>query len=227
MKTRFKTAAKSFKAALERMPSNLGWVIARIPFDVQTVWGKRGQLRVKGEINGFAFRTSLFPTGRGSHFLLVNKRMQAGAEARPGDPAQFRLEPDTEKRIAVLPAELQQALGEDRSLRQWFDKLNYSMRREIGDWILQVKSAEARRRRAQQITERLLAVMEAERELPPVLKVAFARDPRALAGWQRMTPLHRRRHLLGIFGYRSPEARDRRLAKTLEDAIAFAGKKPR
>jgi len=81
MKPKPKPVAKSFKAALERMPSNLGWVIARIPLDVPKVWGTRGMLKVKGQINGFAFRTSLFPTGKGYHYLLVNKRMQAGAHA--------------------------------------------------------------------------------------------------------------------------------------------------
>jgi uncharacterized protein YdeI (YjbR/CyaY-like superfamily) len=221
-KTSPKDVAKSFQATLERPPSRLGWVIIRIPFNAAKIWGKRGQLRVRGEINGFAFRTSLFPTGKGGHYLLVNKSMQAGAHAGPGQKAHFRLERDTEARKAVVPAELKRYLAEDSRLRGWFDKLNYSMRRYIGDWIVQVKSVEARQRRAEQIAERLLAVMEAERELPPILQAAFARDPRAFAGWQRMSPSHRRGHLLGIFGYRSPEARDRRVAKTLEEAIAFS-----
>jgi hypothetical protein len=92
--------AKSFRARLERAQSRPGWVIIRIPFEVSKIWGTRGQLRVKGEINGFAFRTSLFPTGKGDHVLLVNKRMQAGAGVTVGTVAQFRLEPDTEKRFA-------------------------------------------------------------------------------------------------------------------------------
>ncbi len=171
------------------MASNLGWVIIRIPFDVPKVWGTRGMLKVKGEINSFAFRTSLFPTGKGYHYLLVNKRMQAGAHAAPGDPAHFRLEPDTEKRLATVPAELQRILNEDRSFRRWFDQLNYSTRKWVTDLITNVKSAAARLRRAEQVAEQLLSTMEAERELPPVLKLAFARDPRAFAGWQRMSPL--------------------------------------
>jgi len=217
---------KSFKATLERMASNLGWVIIRIPFDVPKVWGTRGMLKVKGEINSFAFRTSLFPTGKGYHYLLVNKRMQAGAHAAPGDPAHFRLEPDTEKRLATVPAELQRILNEDRSFRRWFDQLNYSTRKWVTDLITNVKSAAARLRRAEQVAEQLLSTMEAERELPPVLKLAFARDPRAFAGWQRMSPLHRRGQLLAIFHYRSPAARDRRIAKMLEAALAFTERKP-
>src|SRR5260370_27831304 len=148
MKANPKSVAKSFKATLERMPSNLGWVIIRIPFDVSKVWGTRGMLKVKGEINGFAFRTSLFPTGKGYHYLLVNKRMQVGANAAPGDTAQFRLEPDTEKRVATVPPELQRILNEYRSFRRWFDQLNSSTRIQITDLIVNVKSAQARVRRA-------------------------------------------------------------------------------
>jgi hypothetical protein len=225
MKSIAKPVRRSFKATLERMPSNLGWVIVRIPLDVWKVWGTRGMLKVKGEINGFAFRTSLFPTGKGNHYLLVNKRMQAGAGARPGTAAQFFLEPDTEKRVATVPSELQRIFKEDRLLRRWFDRLNYSTRKWIADWVVQVKSREARVRRAEQVAEQLLATMEAERELPPILKLAFAREPRALAGWQRMSPSHRRGHLLAVFYYRTPEARDRRIAKTIEDALAFADRK--
>ena len=207
------------------MPSNLGWVIVRIPLDVPKVWGTRGMLKVKGEINGFAFRTSLFPTGKGYHYLLVNKRMQAGAGARPGMVARFHLQPDTEKRVAIVPRELQRILNEERSFRRWFEQLNHSTRKWITDWVTQVKSPEARGRRAEQVAEQLLATMEAERELPPILKLAFARDPRAYTGWQRMSPSHRRGHLLAIFHYRSPDARDRRIAKLLEDALTFAERK--
>lgn len=219
-----KSPVKSFKATLERMQSNLGWVIIRIPFDVAKVWGVRGGLRVKGEINGFAFRTSLFPTGRSSHYMLVNKRMQAGGSATPGMTAEFRLEPDTAERKAVLPSELKRFFNEDRSLARWFQDLSYSMRRWLGNWIVQPKSPGARDRRAEQIAELLLTVMDAERELPPILKAAFARDPRAYDGWQRMSPTQRRHNLLSIFHYRSPEARGRRIAKMLEEAAVRAGK---
>jgi uncharacterized protein YdeI (YjbR/CyaY-like superfamily) len=228
MKPKSKPIVKSFKALLERMESsNLGWVIVRIPFDVEKVWGVRGRLRVKGEINGFAFRTSLFPTGKGYHFVLVNKRMQAGADARAGNTAEFRLEPDLEVRKAVVPAELKRAFSQVRSLQRWFDNLSYSMRRWFCDQVTQPKSAEARVRRAEQIAELLLSTMEAERELPPILKAAFARDPRAWEGWQRMSPTMRRHNLLSIFHYRSPESRERRITMMLEEAAARAGGKVR
>ena len=229
-KRNIKAIPKTFRAQLERIQSRLGWTIIRIPFDVGKTWGTRGQLRIKGEINGFAFRTSLFPARGGGHILLVNKAMQKGGDVRQGMSAKFLLQPDLEKRVAVVPPALKRFLKEDAYLRRWFEKLNHSTRSEIGKWILQPKSAAARTRRAEQMAERLLAVMEAEQDLPPALKIAFAREPRAFQGWKQMSPSHRRGQLLAIFYYRSPEARTRRIEKVLQSAIALsetrADKKP-
>src|ERR1700747_1305027 len=108
-----KPVPKTFRATLELIQSRLGWTIIRIPFDVGKIWGTRGQVRVKGDINGFAFRTSLFPARGGGHILLVNKNMQKGGDARQGMSARFHLEPDFEKRIAVVPAELKRFFQED------------------------------------------------------------------------------------------------------------------
>ena len=227
MKRKPKLVAKSFKATLERIPSKLGWIIIRIPFDVSKVWGTRAKVRVQGEINGFAFRSSVFPTSKGYHCMLIKRSMQTGANASAGETAQFRLVPDTAKRVAIVPAELQRILNEDRSFRRWFDQLSFSMRKWICDWIVSVKSPEARVRRAEQVAEQLLSTMEAELDLPPILKRAFAGDPRAYKGWQSMTPLQRRYQLLGIFYCRTPESRDRRIAKMLEDALARTDRKSR
>ena len=213
---------KSFPATLECMKSRLNWTIIHIPFDVAKVWGRRGQLRVKGEINGFAFRTSLFPTGQGGHILLVNKRMQKGARAVAGTVARFQIEPDTEKRVVTVPAEFNRILTEERTLRRWFDQLNHSTRNDIAKWVSEPKSPETRVRRAEQIAERMLATMEAERELPPILQVAFSRNQAAREGWELMTAAKRRGHLFGIFGYRTPESRGRRVDKMLDEASAIA-----
>jgi hypothetical protein len=68
------------------------------------------------------------------------------------------------------------------------------------------------------MAERLLATMEAEQELPPLIARALRGNSKAKAGWERMTVVQRRGQLLGIFYYQTPEARDRRLQKLLEAA---------
>jgi uncharacterized protein YdeI (YjbR/CyaY-like superfamily) len=212
------TRARTFRATLESGGQPLGWTIARVPFDPGDVWPKRIRLRVRGEINGFSFRTSLFPDARGGFYLLVNRAMQEGAEAHLDDTAEFRFEPDLDAREAELPDELSVLLDDEPGLRTWYDNLSEYMRREIGKWILNVKTDATRMKRAEQMAERLLATLEAEAELPPVIEAAFRKHPKARSGWEKMTPLQRRSQLLAVFYYQTPDARQRRVDKLVEAA---------
>ena len=209
---------RAFRAALEQGSQALGWIIARVPFEPSDIWSKMIRLRVRGEINGFAFRTSLFPDPRGGFYLLVSRAMQKASGARVRATADFRLQPDLEPRPAELPDELAVLLDDEPGLRHWYDALTEYTRREIGKWILGVKTDAARMKRAEQMAERLLSTMEAEVELPPLIDAAFRKHPKAHAGWRRMTPLQRRNELLAVFYYQTPEARQRRLDKLIEAA---------
>ena len=214
--------AKSFEAILTRSGNALHWVVIKIPFDVAKVWGVRGQLRVKGDINGFAFRTSLFPAGDGHHFMIVNKQMQKGSRTHPGMEAHFRMEPDTEKRVVPVTAELDRVLRQSRRLQKFYQSLSPSMRKDIARFVATAKHAATRTRRAEQLAERLMETMEAEIELPPIIRQVIARNPPAAEGWQRMPPSHRRMHLMGIFHYRTFEARLRRIEKAVQEMMEYA-----
>jgi len=214
---------KEFTARLEPDGTALRWVIARVPFDVAKAWPVRRGRRVCGEIEGFAFRTTLFPHPQGGNVLLVNKKMQVGAGARVGDRVRIWLEPDLEEREIKMPRELERELNADRKLRKWFDGMSDAMRREIGKWADEPKSAESRQKRAEKMAERLMQAMEGEKEPPPVLRALFQRVPRAYESWMALTPTQRRNHLLGIFYYETPEARERRASKAIEEAMKKQG----
>jgi uncharacterized protein YdeI (YjbR/CyaY-like superfamily) len=216
--------AKTFRGTLERLRGNLGWIIVRIPFDVKKTWGS-ARPKIRGEVNGAVFRTSVFPEKDGRAFLLINKQLQKDAGIVEGITASFKIELDTEPREVKIPAELNRIFAESKRLNKWFDSLSYSYRRWIADWIGQPKSAVSRERRADQIAERLMETMEAERELPPLIRTAFERNALAREGWSRMTARQRRGELMAIFYYRTPEARQRRLQKVLETAKSVAGRK--
>ena len=213
-----KAIEKKFRATLEKLRSSLGWVVIHVPFNVAETWGTRGQMKVCVTVNGTDFRTSLFPTRSGVHFMIVNKKMQKAAGIRAGMPTNFTMRPDVEERVVASSSELARVLKQDRDLRKFFDSLNYSARNDINRWISEPKSADARTRRAEQLAERLMETMEAEIELPPLIRTAFARNPAAYDGWQLMTPTQRRSQLLAIFYYRTPDARARRLQKVIEAA---------
>jgi uncharacterized protein YdeI (YjbR/CyaY-like superfamily) len=220
---------QTFTALLEPDRTRLQWVIARIPFDPAEVWPERRGPRVRGEISsaqskdgGFAFRTSLFSGPGKGRMLMVNKKMLAGAKAVVGSQVKISLEPDLEERVATIPPELARALKGDRRLPKWFAKLSYSNRKEVASWITEPRSAEGRELRAERMAERLLHALEGEIEPPPILQVAFQRQPLAKKGWEAMTVAQRRGHLLGIFGYQSVESRERRAAKAIEEALRVA-----
>jgi hypothetical protein len=60
---------------------------------------------------------------------------------------------------------------------------------------------------------------------PPILEALFQRYPKARDGWRAMTPLQRRGHLLGIFYYQSPESRQKRAQKAIEEAMRVIEKR--
>jgi uncharacterized protein YdeI (YjbR/CyaY-like superfamily) len=218
------TRDQTFHATLEQGSLALGWIIARTPFDPAGVWPKMIRLRVRGEINDFPFRTSLFPDLRGGFYLLVNRAMQKASGANLGDTAEFRLEPDLDDRAAELPDELAVLLDDEPGLRSWYDSLTECTRREIGKWINGVKSDASRMKRAEQMAERLLATMEAEIQLPPLISSAFRRNPRARAAWDTLTPLQRRNQLMAVFYYQTPDARERRTEKIITMLLDNADK---
>jgi uncharacterized protein YdeI (YjbR/CyaY-like superfamily) len=213
-------ATKRFRAVLEPLGGGLGWVVARVPFDVGTAWTKLVRLRVKVEAGGEIFRTSLFAdSAHGGHFVLVNKKMQKAAGVHVGQMIDLAVEPDLDEREAWVPEELAKLLRSEKALAKWYAKLSEATRREIAKYIDGAKGAVGRQHRAEHMAERLMLTMEGEKELPPVLQLAFRRTPAAQKGWDAMTQVQRRGHLLGVFYYRSPEAREKRVAKLVKDAL--------
>jgi uncharacterized protein YdeI (YjbR/CyaY-like superfamily) len=139
--------------------------------------------------------------------------------------AEVVIEPDLEDRSAALPPELAKLLKQDRSVKKWYEQLNYSMRKYIADAIAKPKSLEARERQAELWVERMMLAMDGEDEPPPILQAAFRRQPQARIGWDAMTPIQRRTHLLAIFLNQSPQARAKRAEKAVSDAIRISQRK--
>ncbi|MBS1814322.1 MAG: DUF1905 domain-containing protein [Acidobacteria bacterium] len=214
---------KTFRGVLEKSGDGLGWTVVRLPFDATAAWKKRNGMRVRGTVNGAAFRTSLFPYKGGGQMLLVNRELQKAAKVKLGSAVDVVIAPDMEERPeAGVPAELGKLLKSDRTLKKFYDKFSPSAKKDIERRIMELKSVESRTRAAEQLAERILLTIDGERELPPILQVVFRRYPGAMEGWKNMTAAQRRGHLLGVFYYQTPEARERRAVKAAEDAVKRA-----
>lgn len=214
---------KTFRAKLEPTGTSLHWLILRVPSDLRKAWPMWKSRRVFGEINGFAFKTALIPAGKSDGFtLIVNKKMRAGAGARAGDTVQVRLAPDLGELVIDMPSEFAKILKQDRELRKFFEGISPSMRKGLADLVGQRKTTESREKRAEAIAEGLMLAMEGEIEPPPILRLAFQREPEAERGWSLMTPTQRRNHLLGIFLVQTVNGREKRAAKAIEECVAVS-----
>jgi hypothetical protein len=147
-------APQEFDALLE--PEG-AWTFLRAPFSVEEVFGSRARVPIKGTINGFAFQGSLFPMGNGTHCLMVNKTMQKGAGAKPGDTVHMVITKDTSTRTVKVPRDFRQALAKHPAAREYFEKLAYTHRKDYVDWIESAKKEETRQRR---IDKAVLKLME-------------------------------------------------------------------
>jgi uncharacterized protein YdeI (YjbR/CyaY-like superfamily) len=205
--------------------AELNWKVVDVPFDVKKTYGRGGTVPVTAKVNGFSYRTSLFPRKNGPHFLLLNKRILKGADAALGDTVKVEVELDTEKRTATTPALLKKALVNDPDLLEYFESFSYSMRKYIGEFLTQPKSVEAKQRRLDQIVTTLFEMRDGEQTPPPILQAEFAHNPKAKRGWEKMPTSHKRSHLWGIFYYRPGAARERRIEKAVQAMIEYDKKK--
>lgn len=221
---------KKFAGVLEKSTDGLGWTVVPLPFDATKAWKQRNGMKVRGTVThaklSADFRTSLFPYKGGGQMLLVNKALQKEIKATLGSEVSVSIEPDLEERAeAGIPLELEKILKKSKHLRKFYDEFNPSAKREIEHAITAPKSETARTRAAEALAERMLLTIEGERELPPILTKVFRAYPGASEGWKAMTPTQRRGHLMGVFYYQGPEARERRAIKVAEDAMKHHNKK--
>lgn len=132
-----------------------------VPFDVEKIFGTRARVPVRGTINGFPFRGSLFPMG-GRHIMVVNRHLRAGARVKGGDTASIVMERDTAPRVITPPADLARALKANKDAKALWDKLSYTHQREHVEHVEDAKKPETRQRRI----EKSVALLAAGRKEP-------------------------------------------------------------
>ncbi|MBI4428765.1 MAG: DUF1905 domain-containing protein [Ignavibacteriales bacterium] len=145
-----------FKAPLIGGGGGRAWPIIKVPFDVEKTFGTRSRVSVKGTINGFAYRSSIFPEGNGTHMLMVNRSMREGAHAEVGDLLNVVMEPDTTPRIINVPSDFKKALAKSKKAHEFFNHLPPSHKKAYVEAILEAKKPETRARRIEQAVQMLI-----------------------------------------------------------------------
>lgn len=147
---------QEFDAILIR-PEGVGtWTYLDILVEVSREFAAKGQVRVKGSINGHAYRTSARPHGDGRHYIVVNKSIRDAIGVSTGDVVHVVMDLDTAPRTVEIPPDFMQALESDPKYSKLFGELSYFRKKEFVYWIESAKKEETRARRIVQSLEMLL-----------------------------------------------------------------------
>jgi hypothetical protein len=121
-----------------------------VPPEVVADFGKKGQVKVKVVIDGYAYRTSIAPYG-GTHYLGVRKEIREAIGKINGGKVHVSVEVDNDPRTIEVPEDFAEAMEAD--IRVAFDKLSYTHQKEYVEWIVEAKRAETRQRRIEKAVQ--------------------------------------------------------------------------
>jgi hypothetical protein len=132
------------------------WTILKLPVDASAKLPSRGQVMVKGTLNGLQFQTALEPDGRGSHWFKISKDMQKTTRLGAGDTATLAIESTKVWPEPEVPVDLATVVADPQVQARWMH-ITPMARWEWIRWICSTKEAETRKRRIEVTRSKLMA----------------------------------------------------------------------
>jgi hypothetical protein len=147
-----------FKAKLLQH-NNMDATYVIFPYDVKESFGA-ARVKVKVKFDGELYRGSLVPMGlKEGYPLLLRKDIRAKINKTVGDFVNVELEQDFEERVVEMPADFEKALKKSK-LKDTFEKMSFTHRKEYVNSVLDAKKPETRLRRIEKALEMIDAWMK-------------------------------------------------------------------
>lgn len=147
---------KKIKFTAELITEEKGGTYVICPSNTVDVFEKKGQVKIIADIEGITYQGSIFPTGKGTHYLGIKKSILQKINKKAGDFVSITIKEDLEERNVALPEDFNKALNNCHSAKEKFDKFPYSHKKEIIVWINEAKKVETRARRIKKAIDMLL-----------------------------------------------------------------------
>ncbi|HZU13074.1 MAG TPA: YdeI/OmpD-associated family protein [Chloroflexota bacterium] len=151
-----------------------GWTLLRLPEEASRRLPSRGQVAVRGAINGHAFQTVLEPDGSFGHWMRIERDVQQAASVLPGDTVSLDLEPvdawpepnvpqDFAAALSAAPEQIQHLWNSITPMAHW----------EWVRWINATRNPDTRQRRV----EVSISKMKSGKRRPCCFNLAACTDP--------------------------------------------------
>lgn len=126
----------------------------QVPDDVVAALGSGRRPAVRITIGHHSYRSTLATMG-GRSMVPLSAEHREAAGVGAGDRISVDIEIDAAPRTVDVPEDMTSALGQDASVRTFFDSLSYSQRKEWVRWVEEAKKPETRSARISKSVEAL------------------------------------------------------------------------
>jgi hypothetical protein len=150
------------------------WTILRLPEDASEPLPSRGQVMVKGTMNGHEFQQVLEPDGRWSHWFKVDAKLQKAIGAHAGDTVKIEMTPSKEWPEPTIPKDFSKALADaPTKVQELWTKITPMARWEWLRWVNATSNTETRERRI----EVSMSKLRSGKRRPCCFNLAACTDP--------------------------------------------------
>ena len=132
------------------------WTILKLPQSASVKLPSRGQVMVKGTLNGHDFQTALEPDGNESHWFKVDDSLRKATHTAAGDTVTLALESTKKWPEPPIPADWKTALANPDIHALWM-RITPLARWEWLRWIGSTSQSETRKRRIEVACSKLVA----------------------------------------------------------------------
>jgi hypothetical protein len=150
------------------------WTILRLPGKASAKLPSRGQVAIRGTINGHKFRTVLEPDGQRGHWMRVDKEMQRTAGLNAGNTATLEIESTKDWPEPKVPQDFERAMdAAPQKIQDMWKAITPMARWEWIRWVNATKNADTRKRRV----EVTISKMNSGKRRPCCFDLSACTDP--------------------------------------------------
>ncbi|MBU8883811.1 YdeI/OmpD-associated family protein [Kaistella sp. DKR-2] len=128
------------------------------PLSVEETYGKKGQVKIKALFdNKVEYRGSLAKMKSDFPMLGLTQEVRKKLGKSFGEEVSVKIWEDREERTVEIPEDVQAVFKENPKVKELFDAMSYTHRKEYIRWIMDAKKPETRENRKVKMTAMILA----------------------------------------------------------------------